>query len=160
MRRLFSAMSSDREIAHLWPAFADKFSAILVGMQKFLDVHHPGHSCKLVEGLRSASYQHSLYEQGRGHPGPIVTYKDGYRNKSNHQTGMAADIGIFDAHGAYLGDWPSDIENYYGHLVRAQGLTWGGAWKMHDTPHAEWNTDDHVSYHDAALWLNAHGLSN
>ena len=62
----------------------------------------------LVSGLRTASEQRTLWEIGRlysnagGLPrsnpqawmktGGVVTYCDGYRNKSNHQSGKAFDV--------------------------------------------------------------------
>lgn len=47
---------------------------------------------QIVQGNRTAAYQHSLWLQGRGKPGPIVTWKDGYKKKSNHQGGNAIDF--------------------------------------------------------------------
>lgn len=39
----------------------------------------------IVEGVRTAKRQNDLFKQGRSLPGPIVTTKDGYTKKSNHQ---------------------------------------------------------------------------
>jgi len=39
----------------------------------------------IVEGVRTAKRQNELYKQGRSLPGSIVTTKDGYTKKSNHQ---------------------------------------------------------------------------
>jgi peptidoglycan LD-endopeptidase CwlK len=39
----------------------------------------------ITEGVRTAKRQNELYQQGRTKPGPVVTTKDGYVKKSNHQ---------------------------------------------------------------------------
>lgn len=151
---------SDRNPLHLWPGFRDKYALIIQEMQAYLTAHHPGLTCKLVEGFRSAEYQHSLWEQGRSKPGKIVTYKDGYRAKSNHQSSLAADIGVFASNGDYIEDPDEQIMAYYGHLVRAQGLTWGGKWAtFKDEPHAEWNVSDTPTYTAAHAWQAENGLA-
>ena len=51
-----------------------------------------GLSIKIIQTLRDAEYQHSLWLQGRnGDQRPIVTNKDGYKEQSNHQGGLAWD---------------------------------------------------------------------
>jgi len=65
---------------------------------------------KIVQGLRTAEYQNSLYQQGRTKPGKIVTKLDGYNRKSNHQAkadgyGHAVDIAVcghYDQNGDYV----------------------------------------------------------
>lgn len=151
-------MPSDRNPLHLWPAFWARYSAVLGDLNAYLIAHHPGFTAKLIEGFRTAEYQHELYQKGRGAPGQIVTYKDGYHNKSNHQTGMAADVGIFKG-AAYIDEPAVDVNNYYGHLLRLRGLKWGGDWTgFKDLPHGEWDTTDHDSYDAAAKWLKSEGL--
>lgn len=56
----------------------------------------------IVYGLRTAEEQFELYKKGREYVGDnlwtitdkskVVTYKDGYIKKSNHQSGMAIDV--------------------------------------------------------------------
>jgi len=48
--------------------------------------------CTIVSGLRTTDEQQELYERGRTKPGGIVTYKDGVKNKSKHQLGLAVDV--------------------------------------------------------------------
>ncbi len=94
----------------------------------------------VVQGVRTAEYQAQLYKQGRpgGPPGPIITFKDGYVHKSNHQPhedglGHAADL-------AWLGGDPFSVKlpwDAYGAAAEAAGLVWGGRWKMVDRPHVE-----------------------
>ena len=93
----------------------------------------------VVMGVRTVAQQQALYAQGRTAPGPIVTMKDGVKNRSDHQPypdgfGHAVDC-------AFVGSDPfSETHPWetYGELVEAQGLTWGGRWSHpHDSPHAE-----------------------
>lgn len=92
----------------------------------------------VVEGLRTDARQAELYAQGRTTPGPIVTYKDGVTHKSNHQPkadglGYAVDV-------AFIGPQPFDPRwpwETYGEALEAQGIAWGGRFKMVDKPHAE-----------------------
>lgn len=150
---------SDRDPGHLYGPFRIKFELILQELDAYLSKHHPGMTCKLVQGYRSAQYQHSLWLQGRnGNPGPVVTQRDGYKVESNHQSSLAADVGIFKGP-AYIEEPAEDINQYYGHLVRAQGLTWGGDWtSIVDKPHAEWVESDKATYAAARVWQKANGL--
>ena len=67
----------------------------------------------ISQGVRTAEYQNSLYQQGRTIPGKILTNADGYKIKSNHQVksdglGHAVDIAIMDGKKA---DW-DDLTKY------------------------------------------------
>lgn len=152
-------MQSDRDSSHLYQPFRTAYAKVLADMQDWLNVHRPGQTCKMIEGLRSSAYQHQLWLKGRnGNPGPIVTYKDGFDHKSNHQSGLAADIGIFND-GAYIEEPDAETMAYYGHLVRLHGLQWGGNWTSFiDQPHAEWPTTDQTTYQHANQWLREEGL--
>ena len=66
----------------------------------------------ISQGVRTAEYQNSLYQQGRTIPGKIVTNADGYKVKSNHQIksdglGHAVDIAIMDGKKV---DWDDGIK--------------------------------------------------
>lgn len=113
---------------------------------------------KIIQGLRTAEYQNSLYQQGRTKPGKIVTKLDGYSRKSNHQAksdgyGHAVDIAVcghYDQNGGYV-KYTTDAEMFDNkklveismHVKAAakkMGLeiVWGGDWKtLYDTPHYE-----------------------
>jgi len=113
---------------------------------------------KIVQGLRTAEYQNSLYQQGRTKPGKIVTKLDGYNRKSNHQAkadgyGHAVDIAVcghYDQNGDYV-KYTTDAEMFdnkklveiSGHVkavAKEMGMeiVWGGDWKtLYDTPHYE-----------------------
>lgn len=146
---------SDRNVSHLYPDFSAAYAKVLTDLQAYLGAHHPGYYCKLVEGLRTAAYQNELFQKR-----PRVTWKDGYQQKSNHQSGLAADVGIFNPQGEYIEEPDDLIMAYYGHCVRAHHLVWGGDWNSFvDKPHAEWPTADRQTYAAAGKWLKAHDLT-
>jgi peptidoglycan L-alanyl-D-glutamate endopeptidase CwlK len=86
---------------------------------------------KIICGTRTYTEQTTFYAQGRTTPGPIVT--DAPAGFSNHNFGIAFDVGIFNG-GVYLEDSP--LYAKVGALGRAQGLEWGGDWvSFTDEPH-------------------------
>jgi peptidoglycan L-alanyl-D-glutamate endopeptidase CwlK len=91
----------------------------------------PGIVVKIICGTRTYAEQTALYAQGRTTPGPIVT--DAPAGYSNHNFGIAFDIGIFNGE-VYLDDSP--LYSRVGALGREQGLDWGGDWSSFpDEPH-------------------------
>ena len=91
----------------------------------------PGIAVKVICGTRTYAEQTALYAQGRTAPGPIVT--DAPAGYSNHNFGIAFDIGIF-ARGEYQDE--SALYARVGAMGRAQGLEWGGDWtSFPDQPH-------------------------
>lgn len=86
---------------------------------------------KIIAGTRTYAEQEALYAQGRTAPGVIVTNAPaGY---SNHNFGIAFDVGIFNG-GLYLEDSPLYVQA--GHVGRDLGLEWGGDWaSFPDEPH-------------------------
>lgn len=86
---------------------------------------------KVISGTRTYEQQNALYEQGRSKPGRIVTNaRGGY---SNHNFGIAFDIGVFEG-GRYLDESPA--YKAVGALGMKLGLEWGGNWKtIQDEPH-------------------------
>lgn len=88
---------------------------------------------RIISGTRTYAEQNRLYRQGRfGNPGPVVTRARG--GESNHNFGLAWDIGLFAADGHYLRNGPE-----YDAAARAglsSELEWGGAWRTFvDKPH-------------------------
>jgi peptidoglycan LD-endopeptidase CwlK len=85
----------------------------------------------VISGLRTYAEQDALYAQGRTAPGNKVTNaRGGY---SNHNFGIAFDIGVFEGN-KYLGDSPK--YKAVGALGMEIGLEWGGSWKtIEDQPH-------------------------
>ncbi|MCL2636326.1 MAG: M15 family metallopeptidase [Betaproteobacteria bacterium] len=90
-----------------------------------------GIAIKVIGGSRSYAEQDALYAKGRSQPGAKVTNaRAGY---SNHNFGIAFDIGVFEGN-RYLGDSPK--YKAVGALGMDLGLEWGGSWKtLVDQPH-------------------------
>ncbi|HWL51341.1 MAG TPA: M15 family metallopeptidase [Chthoniobacteraceae bacterium] len=90
-----------------------------------------GITIKVIGGTRTYAEQNALYAKGRTAPGSVVTNaRGGY---SNHNFGIAFDIGVFEG-AAYI----TSGRQYaaVGALGRAIGLEWGGDWKsFKDEPH-------------------------
>lgn len=96
-----------------------------------------GWTVKIISGNRTWREQDRLWAQGRTAPGPRVTNARG--GQSNHNFGVAWDIGIFNNRGEYLGDHPLYVE--IGEIGEAMGLEWGGRWKsIKDFPHYQVRT--------------------
>ncbi|WP_218280269.1 M15 family metallopeptidase [Verrucomicrobium spinosum] len=72
-----------------------------------------------------------MYAQGRTAPGSIVTKaRGGY---SNHNFGIAFDIGVFEGT-EYIGESPKYAA--VAAIAKDLGLEWGGDWKsIQDQPH-------------------------
>jgi peptidoglycan L-alanyl-D-glutamate endopeptidase CwlK len=90
-----------------------------------------GITIKIISGLRTYEEQNDLFAQGRTRPGRIVTNARG--GFSNHNFGIAFDIGVFEGN-RYLDDSPK--YKAVGVLGMDMGLEWGGNWKtIVDQPH-------------------------
>lgn len=126
---------SEKVIATLLPEVHPMARALV---QKAAD---NGIRIKLISGLRSYAEQEALYAKGRTAPPPKVTNaRGGY---SNHNFGIAFDIGVFEG-AAYLPESPK--YKAVGVLGAELGLEWGGNWKtIVDQPHyqlrPEWAAD-------------------
>lgn len=128
----------------LEPAFWTKLDAALTALA------NAGTPFKLVEGFRTVERQQWLYGSGRpsakpyGRSGPIVTHRDGVRQRSNHQgdgtagSGRAADCYPLRDGKVYIPKATDPIWKTYADALRAGGLTAGYYWpKFKDAPHAE-----------------------
>lgn len=124
----------------LHPDLLTRITQVLQAMSR------QGHPMRICQGVRTAVYQHSLWQQGRETPGHIVTNCDGYVLKSNHQAaadgyGHAVDC-CFEGADPWAVKAPS-LWMIYGREVEKAGLTWGGSKafiaKAHfvDSDHAE-----------------------
>ena len=150
----------EKKIYKLSEASIQKMSGVhpkLIELMKTAISDSP-YDFKIVQGLRSAEYQNSLYQQGRTKPGKIVTKLDGYNRKSNHQAksdgyGHAVDIAVcghYNDNGIYV-KYTTDTEMFDNKklveiskhikaVAKDMGLNivWGGEWKtLYDTPHYE-----------------------
>lgn len=97
---------------------------------------------RVLSGTRTYAEQNRLFAKGRfGNPGPRVTNARG--GSSNHNFGIAWDIGIFDG-GEYLDGDTADESRWYDRAAEAglaAGLDWGGNWTTFtDKPHYEVQT--------------------
>jgi peptidoglycan L-alanyl-D-glutamate endopeptidase CwlK len=92
-----------------------------------------GLAARIISGTRTYAQQDALFRQGRfGNPGKIVTKAEG--GHSNHNFGIAWDLGLFDKHGAYLTDGPQYDEA--ARVGLSPQLEWGGNWTgFVDKPH-------------------------
>ena len=90
-----------------------------------------GIQIKVISATRTFAEQDALFAKGRTAPGSVVTNaRGGY---SNHNFGIAFDIGVFEG-GRYLDESPA--YKAVGALGMNLGLEWGGNWKtIQDEPH-------------------------
>jgi peptidoglycan L-alanyl-D-glutamate endopeptidase CwlK len=93
---------------------------------------------KIISGTRTYAEQDELFAHGRTKPGPRVTNARG--GESNHNFGIAWDVGIFDS-GKYLMGATKEEEQAYidlgKHILASVAdLEWGGNWQdFVDRPH-------------------------
>jgi D-alanyl-D-alanine carboxypeptidase len=91
----------------------------------------PGVVVKVICGTRTYAEQTALYAQGRTTPGLMVT--DAPAGYSNHNFGIAFDVGVF-LRGEYQDESP--LYARVGAIGRSQDLEWGGDWtSFPDEPH-------------------------
>lgn len=76
---------TDRDLRKLDPELLTRLQRVVDRME----AEH-GHSVELVEGYRSQERQNMLFAQGRGAPGPVVTWT----RESAHTSGRAVDVRI------------------------------------------------------------------
>lgn len=100
-------------------------------------VKDAGIDARIISGTRTYAEQDALFNQGRGGvPGPVVTKSKG--GQSNHNFGIAWDIGIFEQ-GRYLPETPLYDSASQAGLV--PGIEWGGSWtSFPDRPHYQLST--------------------
>lgn len=119
---------SEIQLATLHPE-AQKAARAFLGVAKTICAK-VGCDVKIISGTRSYMEQDALYAKGRTTPGKKVT--NAAAGHSNHNFGIAFDIGIFRGK-EYFGEHP--LYNELGTLGKSLGLEWGGDWKFVDEPH-------------------------
>ncbi|HEB69259.1 MAG TPA: peptidase M15 [Desulfobulbus sp.] len=94
---------------------------------------------KIISGTRTYAEQNRLFRQGRyGNPGPIITHARGGR--SNHNFGIAWDIGIFTETGGYVAE--GAVYDQAAEVGMTDTLEWGGDWTgFVDKPHYQLRFD-------------------
>ena len=140
-----------RDLDGLYPPVRELVEEAVQDMQHFLDVRYPGTTWIITETIRSRARQRELYASGRTVPGPILTRT----LESLHLLGLAVDGAWKHANGDVVWNWPSDLANYWGHCLRANGMDWGGDWKSPDMPHGQLKGIDKATRDRAATV--AHG---
>lgn len=92
-----------------------------------------GKDVRILSGTRTYAEQEALYRRGRGNtPGPRVSNAKG--GQSNHNFGVAWDVGLFEA-GKYILTAPK-YRPLFKLVEHLDGLEWGGNWKSFpDAPH-------------------------
>jgi len=125
---------TEKNIATLVPkaqAAARAFMAQAAIALEGLDI-----TVEIICGTRTYAEQDALYAKGRTAPGVKVTNARG--GFSNHNFGIAWDIGLFRA-GRYLEE--SRVYRQLGKLAGPLGLEWGGEWvSFPDEPHYQLRT--------------------
>ena len=118
---------SEKVIATLLPEVRPYARAL------FFKARDKGIAINIISGTRTFEEQDKLYAKGRSGKGPKVTNaRGGY---SNHNFGIAFDIGVFDGN-RYLPESP--LYKAVGALGMELGLDRGGNWKsIVDQPHFE-----------------------
>ena len=100
-----------------------------------------GISARILSGTRTYAEQNMIYRRGRfGNPPPRVTNARG--GQSNHNFGIAWDVGVFSQAGAYLPESPLYKKAAQAALAAGIiGLEWGGNWtSFPDQPHYQMAT--------------------
>jgi peptidoglycan L-alanyl-D-glutamate endopeptidase CwlK len=99
-----------------------------------------GPECRIISGTRTYAEQDQLFAIGRTiqmDRKPVTNAKGG---QSNHNFGVAWDIGLFDQ-GRYMDGAKKGDEQAYVDLAKlvkskVSGIEWGGDWKTFpDNPH-------------------------
>lgn len=156
-----------RDIKDLYEPIRAKATRVLAELNRAEGKRGNGITWKITETRRTAARQRQLYNQGRSTPGPIVTYRDGVKKLSNHQYGLAFDLAPFKVVGGkevLCYDDPKVNWDYVAHCIRAEGLISGRDWNNNgsskderflDSPHAEWNQKDRVTYRAAWAWVRS-----
>lgn len=119
---------SEIQIATLHPE-AQKRARSFLGVAKTI-ASKVGCDVKIISATRSYMEQDAIYARGRTTPGKIVT--NAAAGHSNHNFGIAFDIGVFRGK-EYCDEHP--LYNELGTLGKSLGLEWGGDWKFCDEPH-------------------------
>ena len=121
---------SEKNIKTLVPKAQEKARAFL---QKVRDA---GINAKIIDGSRTFAEQDELFAIGRTKPGHIVTNARG--GFSNHNFGVAWDIGIFDGT-RFITE--SALYDKAGKIGKGLGLEWGGDFNsITDKPHFQCKT--------------------
>lgn len=127
---------SQKNLDSLLPQVRPLFVQLLDHLQSHFN--EVGIIPKYICGTRTFEEQEALFAKGRTTPGPRVT--NAGPGFSNHNYGIAVDVGLFTLDGKYLEDTPfyKDIGSV---VAKFPQLEWGGSWKtISDEPHVQYRT--------------------
>ena len=128
---------SDARVGALHPAVRQQFTDFINDAETQLDV-----TLRVMLGFRTFDQQDALYQQGRTHPGNIVT--NAPAGKSFHNYGLAVDLCHINDDGSV--DWNFDMAQLEP-IATAHNLEWGGCWTtIKDKPHFEARAVNGVTY--------------
>ncbi len=131
---------TEENIASLIPKAQRAARKFLVAAKAFQ------YTVKILSGGRTYAEQTEIYAQGRTKPGKVVT--NAPAGSSNHNFGIAFDVGIFQGSKYFTGATKAETDAYLAlrKLTRPAvlELDWGGDWKTKDTPHYELHTGKNV----------------
>jgi len=109
-----------------------------------------GLSVRIISGTRTFAEQAELFEKHQ-HGGPLAASP----GHSNHNFGIAWDVGIFNEKGEYIDDLidkkiltSKAVDAEYkkvGTYGKARGLFWGGDWSDPDYPHFQMRDNDELA---------------
>ena len=112
-----------------------------------------GLSVRIISGTRTFDEQDELFAQGRTKSGNRVTNARG--GFSNHNFGIAWDVGIFNEKGEYIDDLIDEgrmtskaVDAEYkkvGAYGKSLGLFWGGDWTKPDYPHFQMRDNNELA---------------
>ena len=109
-----------------------------------------GFSARILSGTRTFAEQAELFEKHQ-HGGPLAASP----GHSNHNFGIAWDVGIFNEKGEYIDDLidkkimtSKAVDAEYkkvGAYGKARGLFWGGDWSDPDYPHFQMRDNNELA---------------
>lgn len=139
---------SEDNIASLIPKAQRAARQFLVAASPFR------YTVKITSGSRTYAEQDALYAQGRKKPGAVVT--NAPAGSSNHNFGIAFDVGIFDGRKYFEGKTRAEDQAYVDLRTLTKKavleLDWGGDWRsIVDKPHYELHTGKTLAQLRAAL---------
>lgn len=125
---------TEENIASLVPKAQRAARQFLVAAKPF------PYTVKILSGGRTYAQQTAIYNQGRKTKGPIVT--NAPAGSSNHNFGIAFDVGIFDGTTYFTGKTKAQTDAYLALRKLTKPavleLDWGGDWRSSkDYPHYE-----------------------
>lgn len=139
---------TEENIASLIPKAQRAARQFLIACKPF------SYTVKILSGGRTYAEQDAIYAQGRTKPGNRVT--NAPAGSSNHNFGIAFDVGIFDGKKYFEGKTNAETQAYLALRKLTKPavleLDWGGDWRTSkDYPHYELHTGMSIKQVRAAL---------